>query len=106
MTNEAMKLKMIGILVGILCGSKALSAQEARILTGVYTKLPQVTDMKDREEIADFMEKNYGRLSPETIGSLKALIGVCNVSHAAKEFSAYTSGFDSTLSRSVMCMVD
>lgn len=116
MENDVLKYKIIAILVGILGGTQSLSAQEAKVLTNVYSTLPKVTNLRDKEEIAKFINYNFDKLSQETIRTLNSLIEsdknsipsgsrTVNCGHPQNAILS-SNEYEESLSKVVMCMVD
>ena len=116
MENDILKYKIIAVLVGILGGTQSLSAQEAKILTNVYSTMPKVTNLRDKDEIARFIDQNFGKLSQDTIRTLNSLIesdrnlvqlGSKTVNcHHPENANLSANDYEENLSKAVMCMVD
>lgn len=100
MIQHAPKAALLAMLVSIVTGSQALSANEAVVLTGVYSNLPEIVNLNDKAEVSRYLEANFDVLPNEIISALRTIID----SPAGTEFS--TSGFDPVMRDSPMCMVD
>jgi hypothetical protein len=68
------KSQIVGFLASLVLGSSALSAEEAQVLTEVYTTLPQITNFQDQQKVEAFLNQNLEQLNPETISILESLL--------------------------------
>ncbi|WGL60366.1 hypothetical protein QEJ31_01950 [Pigmentibacter sp. JX0631] len=107
------KYKIIAVLAGILMGSNSLSAQEAKILSNVYSSLPEITECSDKMEILSFIEKNYSKLSMETINNLMMIADNNSLNqHDQNQISNSTENsnesckIDEGLKRGIMVFLD